>query len=196
MTKPPETDAEMAAAHVSGMAPSHDGAILLADYDPAWPKQYAAEAAKISAALGELALVLEHVGSTSAPGIPAKPVLDILVAVADSADEGAYAPALTAAGYRLHIREPDWEQHRRFKGADPEVNLHVFTQGSGEIRRMLAFRDRRRDHPEEMRLYAETKQALAGRVWRYVQHYANTKSEVVEAIVARALEEDAQSGRG
>jgi GrpB-like predicted nucleotidyltransferase (UPF0157 family) len=141
--------------------------------------------------------MLEHVGSTSIPGIPAKPVLDVLLAVADSADESAYVPALTDQGYRLHIREPDWEQHRLLKGLDPAVNLHVFTQGSPEISRMIAFRDRCRAHPEERRLYEETKRALAGRVWRYVQHYANAKGEVVEAIIARALSEaPGQSTRG
>ena len=73
------------------------------------------------------------------------------------------------------------------KGDDPMVNLHVFTAGSGEITRMLAFRDRCRAVPEERDLYERTKRALAARVWRHVQHYANAKSEVVEAIIARAL---------
>jgi GrpB-like predicted nucleotidyltransferase (UPF0157 family) len=135
--------------------------------------------------------VLEHVGSTSIPGIPAKPIIDILLAVADSSDEDAYVPALTAQGYRLHLREPEWEQHRVMKGEKPNVNLHVFTVGSREVVRMVAFRDRCRSHPEERRLYLETKQALAGQVWRHVQHYANAKSEVVEAIIARALKEPA-----
>ena len=197
MAKPPETDAEMAAAHVSGTPSVHNDTVYLAPYDPAWPAWYEAEAAKIRAALGERALMLEHVGSTSIPGIPAKPVLDVLLAVADSADEAAYVPALVAHGYRLHIREPDWEQHRLLKGQDPAVNLHVFTDGSHEIRRMIAFRDRCRTQPEERRLYEETKRALAGRVWRYVQHYANAKGEVVEAIIARALaEQPGQSTRG
>ena len=196
MTKPPETDEEMAAAHVSGKATVHNDTVYLAQYDPAWPAQYEAEAVKIRAALGERALVLEHVGSTSIPGLRAKPVLDILLAVADSADEPSYVAALAGQGYRLHIREPDWEQHRLLKGLEPAVNLHVFTQGSPEIARMIAFRDRCRTHPEEKRLYEETKRALAGRVWRYVQHYANAKGEVVEAIIARGLAELDQSTRG
>jgi len=187
MTARPETDEEMAALRVSGTVTPHNSTIPLSPYDPAWPAQYEAEAAKIRAALGEGAMVLEHVGSTSIPGISAKPILDILLAVADSADEDAYVPALTAQGYRLHLREPDWEQHRVIKGDDPMVNLHVFTAGSGEITRMLAFRDRCRAVPEERDLYERTKRALAARVWRHVQHYANAKSEVVEAIIARAL---------
>ena len=137
--------------------------------------------------MGAGAIVLEHVGSTSIPGVSAKPIIDILLAVADSSDEDAYVPALTAQGYRLHLREPDWEQHRLMKGEAPMVNLHVFTAGSGEINRMLAFRDRCRTHPEELQLYEETKQRLSAQVWRHVQHYANAKGEVVEAIIGRAL---------
>ena len=191
MTKKPETDEEMAAIRVSGAVTPHNAQIYLAPYDPTWPAQYAVEAAKIRAALGDGAIALEHVGSTSIPGLSAKPIIDIVLCVADSADEDAYVPALTAQGYRLHLREPDWEQHRVMKGDDPMVNLHVFTVGSAELTRMVAFRDRCRTHPEELTLYRETKQALAGQVWRHVQHYANAKGEVVEAIIARALSERA-----
>ncbi len=119
--------------------------------------------------------------------MPAKPILDILLAVENSADEQAYVPALEAQGYRLHLREPDWEQHRVLKGDAPYVNLHVFTNGSHEITRMIAFRDRIRANPEEFELYRTTKQELAARTWRHVQHYANAKGDVVEAIIARAL---------
>jgi GrpB-like predicted nucleotidyltransferase (UPF0157 family) len=187
MTKKPDTDEEMAALRVSGTVTPHNGTIPLFPYDPAWPAQYEGEAAKIRAALGAGARVLEHIGSTSIPGMPAKPILDIILAVDNSADEDSYVPALTEQGYRLHLREVDWEQHRVLKGDAPYVNLHVFTVGSNEIRRMLAFRDRCRAVPEERALYEATKRELAGRVWRHVQHYANAKGDVVEAIIARAL---------
>jgi GrpB-like predicted nucleotidyltransferase (UPF0157 family) len=186
MTRKPETDEEMAAIRVGGRVTPHNAKIVLAPYDPAWPAQYEAEAAKIRSAIGEGALVLEHVGSTSIPGVSAKPIIDILLAVADASDEASYVPALTAQGYRLHLREPDWEQHRVMKGERPAVNLHVFSVGSREIGRLLGFRDRCREHPEERRLYVETKRRLADRVWRHVQHYANAKGEVVEAIISRA----------
>ncbi|MFI4933128.1 MAG: GrpB family protein [Caulobacterales bacterium] len=187
MTTQPDSDNELAALRVSGTVTPLNAQIYLAPYNPDWPAQYEAEAAKIRAALGDDARVLEHVGSTSIPGLSAKPILDILLAVDNSADEDAYAPALTAQGYTLHLREPDWEQHRVMKGEQPNVNLHVFTVGSREIARMVGFRDRCRKHPEELRLYEETKRALAARTWRHVQHYANAKAEVVEAIIARAL---------
>jgi GrpB-like predicted nucleotidyltransferase (UPF0157 family) len=186
MTKKPETDEEMAAARIGPVTP-HNAKIDLAPYDPSWPAQYEAEAGKIRSALGDRVLVLEHVGSTSIPGLGAKPIIDILLAVADSSDEDSYAPALFAQGYRLHVREPAWEQHRVMKGEQPDVNLHVFTVGSREIGRMLGFRDRCRNVPEERRLYEATKRRLADQVWRHVQHYANAKAEVVEAIIARAL---------
>ena len=187
MTHKPETDQEMAAIRVSGTVTPLNAQIYLAPCDAAWPAQFAAEAAKIRKALGEKALLIEHVGSTSIPGLCAKPVIDIVLEVAGSADEPAYAPDLEAAGYRLHLREPGWHEHRVFKGDWPYVNLHVFSAGSPETVRMVAFRDRCRCDPEERRLYQETKRALAARVWRHVQHYANAKSEVVEAITARAL---------
>ena len=187
MTKKPETDEEMAALRVSGTVTPHNSTIYLAPYDPEWPRRYLQEAAKIRAALGERAVVLEHVGSTSIPGMSAKPILDILLAVANSADESTYVPALTGQGYRLHLREPDWEEHRVMKGDSPMVNLHVFTAGSPEITRMLAFRDRCRAVPEERILYERAKQDLAGQVWRHVQHYANAKGNVVEQIIQRAL---------
>jgi GrpB-like predicted nucleotidyltransferase (UPF0157 family) len=187
MTQKPETDEEMAAIRLSGTVTPYNATIYLAPYDPAWPQLYAAEAVKIRAALGEHAIVLEHVGSTSIPGMCAKPLIDILLAVADSSDEAAYVPALVAQGYRLHLREVDWEQHRVMKGEYPLVNLHVFSVDSPEISRVLGFRDRCRGHPDEFELYRETKRELAARTWRHVQHYANAKSEVVETIIGRAL---------
>jgi GrpB-like predicted nucleotidyltransferase (UPF0157 family) len=187
MTKSPETDEEMAALLVSGTVTPHDGTIAILPYDPKWPLLYACEEGKIRAALGETAIVLEHVGSTSIPGMPAKPIIDILLAVKDSPSEDTYVSALTAQGYRLHLREPAWEEHRLMKGSNPDVNLHVFTAGSNEIVRMLAFRDRCRANPDEHELYERTKTELARQVWRHVQHYANAKGDVIETIISRAL---------
>jgi GrpB-like predicted nucleotidyltransferase (UPF0157 family) len=119
-------------------------------------------------------------------GLMAKPIIDILLVVSDSADEPSYVPALEAAGYVLRIREPDWHQHRLFKGPDININLHVFTQGSGEIQRTLLLRDWLRTNEADRELYARTKRELAGKRWKYVQNYADAKSEVVEAILARA----------
>ena len=161
--------------------------VELAEYDSAWPDVYEREAERIRKALGDRIRVLEHAGSTSVPGLAAKPIIDIVLAVADSADEGAYVPALEGAGYVLAIREPDWHEHRALKGTDPTVNLHVFSVGSLEVDRMLAFRDRLRSNEAERMLYERTKRQLAQRTWTYTQDYADAKTEVVEAILARAV---------
>ena len=163
-----------------------ESSITLVDYDPVWPKNFVREAKRIKAALGQRALRVEHVGSTSVPGLIAKPIIDILLVVADSADEPSYVPALEAAGYVLRIREPDWHQHRLFKGPDTNINLHVFTQGSGEVQRTLLLRDWLRTNKTDRELYARTKQELAGKKWKYVQNYADAKGDVIEGILARA----------
>ena len=131
-------------------------------------------------------LELEHVGSTSVPGLTAKPRLDLQLVVADSADEAAYVPALEAAGYTLTIREPDWHEHRLLRGSDPAVNLHVFSAGCEEIDRVLRFRDRLRSDDADRELYASTKRELARQPWQYVQNYADAKSAVIEEILLRS----------
>ena len=133
------------------------------------------------------ALLVEHAGSTSVPGLAAKPIIDIVLVVADSSDETSYVPELETAGYVLRIREPDWFEHRCFKGPDTNVNLHTFSDGCEEVATMLAFRDRLRADDADRRLYEDAKRELAAREWKYVQNYADAKSEVVQAILARAL---------
>ena len=167
-----------------------DGPIVLAEYDPAWAVLYEREAERVHATLGSRVRLLEHAGSTSVPGLAAKPIIDMVLAVADSADEAAYVPQLESAGYVLRIREPDWHEHRLFKGPETNINLHTFSDGSSEISRMLAFRDRLRTHDDERDLYLATKRELAARHWTYVQDYADAKGEVVEGIIARGLAED------
>ena len=89
--------------------------ITIANYDPGWPKQFERHAAIIADALGATALRIEHIGSTAVPGLAAKPIIDVLVVVPDSADESAYLPHLQAAGYVLRVREPDWNEHRMLR---------------------------------------------------------------------------------
>jgi GrpB-like predicted nucleotidyltransferase (UPF0157 family) len=96
---------------------------------------------------------------------------------------------MEAGGYVLRIREPDWLEHRVFKGPDTDVNVHVFAADSPEIVRMLAFRDRLRTHDDERQRYEATKRELAARHWTFVQDYADAKGDVVEGIIARALAE-------
>ena len=187
MTTRPPTDYEQ-----DGVVRLHPREVMnrpvqLDPYDPAWPQTFARMEAGIRAALGATPAEVHHAGSTSVPGLSAKPVIDILLAVPDSADEAAYVPALEAIGYVLHVRESDWYEHRLLKFVDPAVNLHVFTVGCTEIDRMLAFRDWLRAHDDERRLYESEKQRLAAQTWTYMQDYADAKSAVVEAIIARAM---------
>jgi GrpB-like predicted nucleotidyltransferase (UPF0157 family) len=181
----PISDEELQRALIGPVTP-HNGPVTIAEYDPAWPVLFGREASRIRAALGRSALLVEHAGSTSVPGLAAKPIIDIVLAVPDSADEAAYVPAMEAAGYALWSREPDWFEHRMFKGPDTDINLHVFTAGSAEIDRMLLFRDWLRVNEADRAAYLEVKRDLAKRTWRHVQHYADAKSAVVEEILARA----------
>jgi GrpB-like predicted nucleotidyltransferase (UPF0157 family) len=162
-------------------------AIDLQPSSPHWPTIYAQESECIRRAMRGLDVDVHHTGSTSVPGLRAKPIIDITMGVPDSTDEDAYLPALVDAGYEFLMREPDWHEHRLFKRVQPRVNLHVFTIASPEIDRMLAFRDHLRVDETDRALYEATKAALATREWETVQSYADAKTDVVEAILARAM---------
>ena len=163
-----------------------NGTIRLAPYDPEWASLYAVEAGRIHDTLGSDVLLLEHVGSTSVPGLSAKPIIDMVMAVENSADEAAYVPRLEAIGYTLRVREPTWYEHRMLNPPDIAGNLHVLSAGQEEIARMIAFRDWLRTHPEDRIAYENTKRQLASQTWEYVQEYADAKTEIVQAILTRA----------
>ena len=179
------SEEEMRAATIGELRP-HNASILLLEYSPEWPVLFRREAERVRATLGERVLQLEHVGSTAVPGLAAKPIIDMALAVSDSADEPRYVPGLEAAGYVLHGREPNWHQHRLLKGPDTDINLHVFSLGCPEIDRLLLFRDWLRNHDADRGLYERSKRELAKRTWKYVQNYADAKTSVVEEIVAHA----------
>jgi len=173
-------------AHTIGELKPLSGPIRIVDYDPKWPHQFECQANRIRSALGERASRIEHVGSTSVPGLPAKPVIDIVLAVADSSKEAEYAAALDKAGYQLRIREPGWHEHRMFIGPENNVNLHVFSAGCPEIDRMLAFRDWLRNSESDREFYARSKRELAQREWKHTQNYADAKTAVIEEIILKA----------
>jgi GrpB-like predicted nucleotidyltransferase (UPF0157 family) len=182
-------DRELAEVTIGGPRPLL-APIEIRDYDSDWPRLYEQEEERIRSVLGDRVIRIEHVGSTSVPGLPAKPLIDIVLEVADSADEAAYVPAMESAGYVLRIREPDWFEHRVLKGPDTDVNVHVFTAGCEEVDRMLRFRDWLRGHAADRELYAERKRELAVRDWKYTQQYADAKTAVVQEIMARASGEE------
>src|SRR5918911_5008403 len=139
--------------------------IKIVDYDPAWPEKFETHARVIAGALGRAALRIEHIGSTSVPGLAAKPIIDVLVVVPDSADESAYLPQLEAAGYVLRVREPDWNEHRMFRTPEQDVHIHIYSAGCPEIERNLTFRDRLRQNIDDRRRYEQTKRELATKDW-------------------------------
>lgn len=185
------SDEDILAAIVGDQPAPYQVKVVVADYDSRWPAWYAEEAERIRAAIGPVAVRIDHVGSTSVPGLAAKPIIDIALEVPDSAQEDAYVPALVAAGYDLHIREAEFHQHRCFytridRGHQRDVNLHTYTTGCVELDRYRVFRDWLRANDDDRLLYQSTKQELAKRDWKYVQNYADAKTGVIEEIKARA----------
>jgi GrpB-like predicted nucleotidyltransferase (UPF0157 family) len=177
---------EQDAAWIYG-PPTTSGRVNVVEYDPQWPELFSREQQRIQGILGDTALSVEHVGSTSVPGLAAKPIIDIDLAVPNSADESTYVPQLEAAGYLLIIREPDWHEHRLFKGPDTNINLHVFSPGSPETHRHKVFRDWLRTHDDDRNLYARTKLDLASREWSDIRGYTDAKDDVIDAIYLRAF---------
>lgn len=161
--------------------------IEIVDYRPDWPEKFERHRKIISVALDGSALRIEHIGSTSVPGLAAKPIIDILVVVRNSTDESTYLPQLEAAGYVLRVREPDWNEHRMFKTPEMDVHVHVYSAGCPEIERNLIFRDRLRQNIDDRRRYEQTKRELAAREWSDMNEYANAKTEVIEGVISSVV---------
>lgn len=163
-------------------------AIDVVEADPSWPAQFDELARRIRFALGDRVLAVEHVGSTSVPDLPAKPIIDIDLTVADSSDESTYVPSLERAGFVLRIREPSWHQHRCMVATSPPANLHVWSPDSPEAIRHRMFRDWLRDHPDDCTRYAAAKRAAAdasNAASEAVMAYNQRKQPVVREILDR-----------
>ena len=164
--------------------------IEVTDPDPAWPRQFDGLADRIRDALGWRVLQLEHVGSTSVPGLAAKPVIDIDLTVADPGREQDYVPALEAIGFRLTIREPWWYGHRMLRAEEPPCNLHVFGFDSPELIRHRILRDWLRGNPADRDRYAATKRQAASDAnagGEHVMQYNARKQQVIREIYHRAF---------
>lgn len=157
--------------------------ISVVDYDERWPVRFREIAARVRRALGEDALGVEHIGSTSVPGLAAKPIVDVLLTVADVSSEAAYLPALESAGFLLRVREPE---HRMVRTPARDVHVHVYEPGRPEVRDYLDLRDWLRVDAQDRDLYAATKRMLARRRWNDMNDYADAKTEVVHDLLARA----------
>jgi GrpB-like predicted nucleotidyltransferase (UPF0157 family) len=175
-------------AWVDSAAPSPQVAVV--EPDPAWPTWFEQLAERIRTALGPRAIQLEHVGSTAVPGLPAKPVIDVDLTVADPGDEAAYVPALEAAGFRLRVREPWWYEHRVLRAEVPACNLHVFGFDSPEPVKHRIFRDWLRSNPADRDRYADAKRRAADDATALGEHtmqYNARKEQVVREIYHRAF---------
>ena len=165
--------------------------IVIAAYDPGWPAKYEAEERRIREALGDLAVRVEHIGSTAVPGLAAKPVIDIQASLRSLDPEEPYVLPLEAIGYR-HRHDDDWEGHdfleREFEGVRA-FNLHAVHAGSREERRHLLFRDFLRSHPDEAARYEAVKRACAERHPMDILAYIDAKGEWIVPIERRLLEE-------
>jgi GrpB-like predicted nucleotidyltransferase (UPF0157 family) len=174
-------------------------AIELAEYDPSWPVRAQETIERISAALGQRALRIEHVGSTAVPGLAAKPVIDLDLTVADPSDERHWLPQLQEAGFVLTVREPWWHEHRMLRGgqraddghaegqAGQAVNLHVFGPDSPELVKHVVFRNWLRADATDRELYAATKREAANGPSQRVMEYNARKEFVIHEIYERAF---------
>lgn len=174
--------------YVPGQAPSRD--FDLVPYDRSWPEDYERVATLVRAALGDAVLNLAHVGSTSVPGLDAKPVIDIDLTVADNHDEPAYVAALEEHGFTLLLREPWWYGHRLLQHEEPRANLHIWAPDCPEAARHLIFRDWLRSHPDDRRRYQTAKHAAAGQIHAVggtTNDYNAHKQTVIREIYSRAF---------
>ncbi len=187
------TPEQMATALV-GDWPTMSESIVIEDHDPAWANRFAAARSLLHDVLGDLIIGVEHVGSTSVPGLAAKPIIDIDLLVTDPADESRYVPTLERLGYRLVLREPWWHGHRMLVSSAGDINLHVWPQAAPEPVRHRLFRDWLRSHPEDRELYAATKRRLA-RDTR-PSDYSLAKNDVIDEIFARIFAAAGEVGGG
>ena len=189
------TPEQMAAALV-GERPRTWESIVVEDYDPAWMDRFATAGSALREVLGDLIIDVEHVGSTSVPGLAAKPIIDIDLLVVDTVDESRYVPALERLGYRLVLREPWWHGHRMLVSSAEDINLHVWPQDAPEPVRHRLFRDWLRSHPEDRELYASTKRRLARDTADRPADYSLAKNDVIDDIYARIFAATDEVGRG
>jgi putative glutamine amidotransferase len=181
-------------ARIRGSKAEHHGVgrtrpYRIADADATWPERYEQEAIRLRTALGDQVVRIDHIGSTSVPGLAAKPVIDISVGLVSMEPRSAYLPALDGLGYRtvLDPSEPDHEFASRDIDGERDFHVHLCRAGSRYERRHLAFRDWLRDHPDDATAYARLKRTLAAEHPNDVHTYTRDKSDFIRSIEAKAL---------
>ncbi|MBS4754238.1 GrpB family protein [Nocardioides sp. zg-ZUI104] len=157
--------------------------LFLVEHAPAWVDLYRTHESRIRSVLGDVAESVEHIGSTSVPGLAAKPIIDILVTVPDITAEEDYLDPLIAAGYVLRVREPG---HRLVRTDQRDVHIHLLEPNAPAAADYLLLRDHLRSHAEDRQLYEATKRDLITREWPDMNAYADAKTTVIEEIKKRA----------
>jgi GrpB-like predicted nucleotidyltransferase (UPF0157 family) len=183
-------DFDVADAQIIATRPKR--AIEIVEPNPKWAASFTLIAQRIQAALGSRALVIEHVGSTSIPNLPAKDIIDVDLVVADPTDEESYVQDLEDAGFQFLIREPKWYEHRFFGLDEPYANIHVFGPGAAELTRHRIFKQWLLNHEDDLVRYAEMKRAVAAesRVSNEtMDQYCVRKNPIVRDILDRAFRE-------
>lgn len=175
-----ELDEQLRTSLVGGLEPRK---VEIVDYDPEWPRRFEWERSRLDRVLGSLVRRIEHIGSTAVPGLAAKPVVDILVTVDDVESEESYRDAVEGLGFELRVTESN---HRAFRTAARDVNLHFWRDDDPEVSKYLLFRDHLRSHADDRALYEGVKRELALRDWPDVNYYADAKSSVISEILQRA----------
>ncbi|MBI4785826.1 MAG: GrpB family protein [Chloroflexi bacterium] len=171
--------------------------IVIEKYDPRWPEMYAEEKKRICAAIGEYLVGIEHIGSTSVPGLGAKPIIDILAGVTTLRQVENCIEPLKTIGYKYL---PEYEQiipERRYflksRGDTQTHHLHIFEATNWLHRHELVFRDYMRAHPEAARQYVELKKQLAAQYGPDRTGYTAAKTDFIRAIIAQARKETVTS---
>jgi GrpB-like predicted nucleotidyltransferase (UPF0157 family) len=175
-----EREAYLDGVLIGGREPAE---ISVVDYDERWPTRFREIAERLRRAVEEDVVGVEHIGSTSVPGLAAKPIVDVLLTVADVSNEAAYVPALESAGFLLRVREP---AHRMVRTPARDVHVHVYEPGRQEVRDYIDLRDWLRVDAEDRELYAATKRMLARQQWSDMNDYADAKTEVISDVLTRA----------
>ncbi|MGI9824901.1 GrpB family protein [Agromyces sp. Marseille-Q5079] len=151
--------------------------------DDRWVGMYLDHRRRISDALAAIDIEIEHIGSTSVPGLAAKPIIDIVVTVDDITAEEDYLDPLLGAGYELRVREPG---HRLVRTPARDVHVHLFERDDPAVDEYLLLRDHLRADADDRALYENTKRTLLGRRWDDMNDYADAKTDVILEIKARA----------
>ena len=157
--------------------------IELKDHDPSWATEFQRERDRIASCLGDVAVSIDHIGSTAVPGLRAKPVIDILVSVRHL-DLGKVDGPLSSIGY-VHVPIDDEERLFFRKGMPRTHHLHLVVADSDEHWKHIRFRDRLISHPEDAREYSELKEMLAVRFRNDRESYVNGKDHLIKQILER-----------